>query len=94
MFSRSITTKTARNRVYEAAVDVAVVIDNIPVSPGDLVIGDGTGVVFVPAARAEEIILLAERIAAKENRMIDALHDGQSATDVLGRDYEEMLTRD
>ena len=53
VFSRSITPIAARGRIHEAAVNVAVDIGGVVVEPGDLVIADGTGVVFVPAAIAE-----------------------------------------
>jgi regulator of RNase E activity RraA len=66
VFSRDVTPRTARGRIYEAAINVDVEIGDVAVRPGDLVIADGTGVVFVSAASANAVISLAEKIAAKE----------------------------
>ena len=93
VFSRSVTPRTARGRIYEQAVDVPVAVGDCLVNPGDYVIADGTGVVFVPGDRAESVIDQAEQIASRESVMSDALHEGAAVGDVMGRDYETMLDR-
>ena len=64
---------------------------DISVSPGDLVIADGTGVVFVPANIAEDVIRQAEKIVAREKLMAEDVLSGQPVTEVMGKDYETML---
>jgi len=91
VFSRDITPTTARGRIHEAAINVDVEIGNVTVSPGDLVIADGTGVVFIPADAAEAIVAAAEKIVARESLMVDAVHGGEEITKVMGKDYETML---
>ena len=91
VFSRAVTPRTARGRIHEAAINVCVEIGDVTVRPGDLVIADGTGVVFVSAESAETVIAAAERIAARETNMVDALHEGEAVTEVMGKDYEDML---
>jgi 4-hydroxy-4-methyl-2-oxoglutarate aldolase len=49
-------------------------------------------VVFVPAARAADVVAAAERIAAREAAMADRLRAGEPASAVLSADYEEMLS--
>jgi 4-hydroxy-4-methyl-2-oxoglutarate aldolase len=39
------------------------------------------------------VLARAERIAERERLMIEALRAGDRITDVLGRDYEEMLSK-
>jgi 4-hydroxy-4-methyl-2-oxoglutarate aldolase len=39
------------------------------VSPGDLVVADASGVVFLPAGQAEDIIAVAEDCVALETAM-------------------------
>ena len=68
-------------------------IGRIRVEPGDLVLADGSGIVFLAAARAEEVIAAAETIAAREALMKEAVLKGASVVDVMGRDYETMLSR-
>lgn len=91
VFSRSVTPKTARGRIHQSGVNVAVDIGNVHVEPGDLVVADGTGVVFVPAGLAEEVISVAERIAARERLMTEFVKSGEPVTQVMGKDYESML---
>ena len=68
-------------------------IAGVVVAPGDLVIADGSGVVFVSAERAEEVISAAETIAAREAEMTKAVKEGHSVVEVMGRNYETMLSR-
>jgi len=93
VFSRSVTTRSARGRVHEKAINVAIEIGHVTVNPGDLVIGDGTGVVFIPASKAEAVITTAEVIVAAERVMIDAIHEGKPPAEVMDRDYESMLEK-
>jgi 4-hydroxy-4-methyl-2-oxoglutarate aldolase len=91
VFSRSVTPLTARGRIHESGFDVPIVIDGVAVERGDFVVADGSGVVFIAAGKAQEVLLRAEDIAAREAGMVDALHAGQSVTEVMGRDYEIQL---
>lgn len=83
VFARSATPVTARGRIVEASFGEPVTIGGVAVATGDLVIADSSGVVFVPAAQAEEVISLAERIAAREAAMADAVRHGESIVDVM-----------
>ena len=93
LFSRSITPIAARGRIHEAAFNVPVDVAGISVEPGDFVIADGSGVVFIPAAIAEEAISEAECIAAKERRMVEAVHENKSVTEIMDSKYENLLDR-
>jgi regulator of RNase E activity RraA len=91
VFSRSLTPKSARGRIHEQAVNVEVTIGGVAVNPGDFVIADGTGVVFLPAAIAADAIAAAEKIAVRDRQMIESVHEHQPVTEIMGRDYETML---
>lgn len=91
VFCRSLTARTARSRVEEVEVDGPVCIGGVTVRAGDLVIADASGVVFVPADRAEAVVEAAERIAGREAAMARDLLAGRPVTEVMGRDYEHML---
>jgi 4-hydroxy-4-methyl-2-oxoglutarate aldolase len=83
---------TARGRQAEVAWNTRVDMAGVAVSPGDLVVADGSGVVFVPAERAVDVVAAAERIAAREAAMADRLRAGEPPSAVLSADYEEMLS--
>jgi hypothetical protein len=81
---------TARSRILE--IDWNVLVD-IAGAPGDLVLADASGVVFVPIARAEEVLAAAEQIAAKERLMAAEVDRGRSMAEVMGANYEAMLSK-
>ncbi len=91
VYARSADARTARGRVYEQDFACPVTLGGVHVAPGDFVLADSTGVVFVPAQRAAEVLRRAERIAARERLMVEALRRGERITEVVGRDYEDML---
>lgn len=78
VFSRGNWMRTGKDRVRVEATGVPVSIGGIRVEPGDLVLGDGDGVVVVPAVRAEEVVAAAEEIERAEQAIRDAVEAGSS----------------
>ena len=70
-----------------------IVVGEIPVSPGDLVVADGSGVVFLKAAEIEQVIEAAEAIADRERSMAESLRAGTPISQVMGKNYETMLKK-
>ena len=68
-----------------------VQVGDVTVEPGDLVIADGSGVVFISAGIADKAIAKAEQIADRERQMVAAIHENKSITEIMGKDYETML---
>ena len=91
VFARGATPRTARGRVAELSHNEPITVGDSLVQPGDLVIADGSGVVFVPVARADEILTLAEKIFQKEQLMARDVDAGVAIGDVMGANYEDML---
>lgn len=91
VFARTAVPVTARGRIVEEAFDEPVSLGNVPVSPGDLVIADSSGVVFVPRDRAGAVLDLAEAIAARESAMAEAVLEGVSIVEVMhDRRFDEV----
>src|SRR5205807_1919017 len=57
VFARAATPMTARGRVVEASMGEPIRVADLHVADGDYVVADWSGAVFVPADRAEEIII-------------------------------------
>ena len=93
LFARSRTPHTARGRIVETGTNVPIVVGDVSVAPGDFVVADGTGVVFVRAADIEAVLEAAEAVAARERAMVAALTEGVPVTQVMGKSYESMLKR-
>jgi 4-hydroxy-4-methyl-2-oxoglutarate aldolase len=91
VFARSATPTTARGRIVEEAFDEPVEIGDVTVRPGDYVIADASGVVFVAQDRADEIVKTAEKIAAREAAMTRDVLAGKPVSQVMDADYENML---
>ena len=64
---------------------------DINVSPGDFVIADGTGLVFIPYKLARKVIDKAEQINNHEKLMSKDVIEGQPVMKVMGTNYENLL---
>ena len=93
VYAKAAVPVTARGRIQELDWDVPVDFAGVEVTPGDLVLADASGVVFVPLARAEEIVALAEHIAAREKLMLADVRRGKPMSEVMGTNYETMLEK-
>lgn len=82
-FARAAVMRTARGRISQVGADEPVDVAGVTVRPADLVIADGSGVVFVPADRAEEVLERAERLLAREQRILAGIADGESVVDLM-----------
>jgi 4-hydroxy-4-methyl-2-oxoglutarate aldolase len=90
VYARAATPMTARGRVCEASMGDPIRVGNLTVRPGDYVIADWSGVVFVTAGRAAEVVRTAEKLAEREAQMADAVRAGRSVVEVMGANYESM----
>jgi len=91
VYGRSATARTARGRVFEQDFDCRITIADVVVEPGDIALADASGAAFIPRAHLDAVVRRAERIAERERLMVEALSRGEPITEVVGRDYEEML---
>ena len=91
VFARHVVPFTARGRIVELAWGQPISVGEVVVRAGDLVIADRTGVVFIAAGRVRQVLAAAERIAAREAAMSQAVCQGCAVSDVMSTDYEQML---
>ncbi len=76
LFSRDIFMMTRKERTQIEAVNVPIAVRNVRVNPGDIVVGDGSGVVIVPIAKAHEVLKATREICEKEDLLIGAMERG------------------
>lgn len=91
LFSRSLTARTARGRIVEQGTNLPVRIGDIEVHSGDYVVADRSGVAFIRAENILPLLEAAERIAARESAMAQAILAGNPVSEVMGAPYEQML---
>jgi regulator of RNase E activity RraA len=83
VFGRGVTMISARNRLIQIASGTPVQVAGVTVQEDDYVIADRCGTVFIAAARIAEVLTLAERIATRQEGMVQAVRTGQSVEDVM-----------
>ena len=83
VYGRGITMISARNRLVQIASGTPVIVAGVTVCEDDYVIADRCGTVFIPAARITEVLTLAQRIASRQEGMVQAVRAGQSVEDVM-----------
>jgi len=93
VFARAAVPVTARGRVAEHDFNGPITIAGHAVYPGDWLVADGSGVVFIPAARLDEVIAIANDILARETLMARDIDQGVPVGDVMGANYEDMLKK-
>lgn len=83
VYGRGATMVSARNRIVQLHAGQPIQVAGVTVAEGDCVIADRCGAVFVSAARIEEVLDLAERIARRQDGMVRAVRAGRSVEDVM-----------
>jgi regulator of RNase E activity RraA len=83
------------NLTIHQAIDINVPIGcgDAPVFPGDIVVGDGDGVIIIPAAIAEEIADEAVEMTAFEDFVIEKVRSGQKTFGLYPPTDESNLVR-
>lgn len=94
VFARAVVPMTARGRVVQDSFNQEIQCAGVQVRPGDLVIADGSGVVFIAREKEQEVIKEAEAVAQQEARMAEGIRQGLSVVEVLEKlGYESMLDK-
>lgn len=94
VFARGRVVSTARGRLIEEATNTMIQFHGVQVRPGDVVVADQSGVVFIPVEILEGTIDKAEQLLDKEKAMMADLRAGMRMLDVDEKySYEKMLEK-
>lgn len=94
VYARSRWMRTGKDRVRVESYDVPVTVGGVCVEAADYLLGDGDGVVCVPAARITEVLDLASGIREAENAIRAAVEAGASLVDArAAHGYHTLQTR-
>jgi regulator of RNase E activity RraA len=85
VFARHLVPTTGRTRLKVEAINVAVQVDGVAIAPGDILVADGTGLVCLPKAKAEEIVGIAEAYAVDDAAAMRDLDAGLTLTAAMGK---------
>jgi regulator of RNase E activity RraA len=78
VFARGVFMRTGKERVQAEGVQVPIKLGGVSILPGDIVVGDQSGVIVVPQAHEREVLAAARDIEEAERRIIELLAQGSS----------------
>ncbi len=94
IFSRGTYMRTGKDRVMADAYNKKISLGEVAVVPGDLICGDGDGIVVIPQERVDEVVAAANEIEDAEDNIREAIKTGktllQARTDF---NYHALQTR-
>lgn len=85
IFARHLTPTTGKTRLRVEAINTRISVDGVVVNPGDIIVGDGTGVVRVPADKAAETLALAQAFDRDDRQAMEEMREGLSFTEALAK---------
>ena len=85
VFARHMVPTTGRTRLKVEAINVSIVVDGVRVEPGDIIVGDGTGIVCLPGHRTAEIVNLAEEFARDDASAIEDMKAGLTFSETMAK---------
>lgn len=92
VYARGSVVATARGRIMEEATNIMIQVAGVQVNPGDIVMGDKSGVVIIPFQRLNDVLNKAEELYKKELAMVTEILAGHSMTETDEKfSYERML---
>lgn len=92
VYARGSVVSTARGRIMEQSTNEMVQFGGVQVRPGDIVVGDKSGVVIIPQEKLEDVMAKAEVLWQKEEDMVSEIRSGKTMAEVDEKfSYEKML---
>jgi regulator of RNase E activity RraA len=83
VFSRHVVPLSGKTRVKVIEINTTVKIDGMAVHPGDIVVGDASGLVVVPLAHAAEVARQAAELERQDRQASEEIRKGLSFTEAL-----------
>lgn len=94
VYARGTVVCTARGRVIEESTNQMVQFGGVQVRPGDIVMGDSSGIVIVPQEAVDAVLAKAEELWQKEEDMIAEIRAGADILEVDAKyNYNKMLQK-
>ncbi len=83
VFARHWVPTTGRTRIRVVEIGGTVAVSGQKVATGDIIVADGTGIVCVPAGRAEEVAAIAEALAADDEQATREIASGLTFAEAM-----------
>lgn len=89
VFSRYVVPTSGKGRVKILSMNTVIKIDGVRVRPGDIIVGDGTGIVCIPIEVAEEVLNKAKKMDEQDKQATEEIRRGLTFTEAL-RKYAKI----
>ncbi len=83
VFARHLVPTTGRSRIRVVEIGGTVTISGQRVATGDVIVADGTGIVCIPRDKAEQVLEIAERLAADDAQAMEEIAAGLTFTEAM-----------
>src|SRR5215471_5741175 len=94
IFSRGVYMRTGKDRVQADGYQVPVSLGEVRVEPGDMLVGDGDGVVVIPRNREAEVLAASTEITEAEERIREEIGRGSRLDEARKKHrYFQLQTR-
>ena len=85
VFSRHMVPTTGRTRIRVTEIGGTVTVSGIKVETGDVIVGDGTGIVCVPQQKAVEVLRIARELQADDDQAVREITNGLSFAQAMAK---------
>ncbi len=85
VFSRHFVPTTGRTRIRVVEMGGTVVVSGQKVATGDVIVADGTGIVCIPSAKAEQVLGIAEALQADDEQAVSEITKGLTFTQAMAK---------
>lgn len=93
IYARGIVQQSIRNRCAFAGLGIEVELDTVKVRPGDFIMADDNGVLVIPQERVEDVLKIAIEYKTIEERIVEAIRNGDDPVEAHERVNYDFLTR-
>ena len=85
VFSRHVVATSGKTRVKILSMNTVIKIDGIRVRPGDILVGDGTGIACIPVEVAHKVLQDAQKLNQQDQQAVGEIRQGLSFTEALAK---------
>lgn len=94
LYARGPATTSVKDRTGMVGYDIPVECGDVEVEPGDYVVADGSGVIFVPGEAVEDVLEIAPRFGEFEREIKRRIAEGADIVEVHEElNYEDFESR-
>ena len=84
VFARAVTARTMIRKSLGGDVNIPILCGGAQVNPGDIVLGDDSGVVVVPRELGQKVLQAAKAKKAREVEIVKEMKAGRRLSEILG----------